>query len=44
MAKTFRLALNAGHGLYTEGKRCLESLDPKETREWWLNQRVASYL
>ena len=34
MAKIFKLALNAGHGLYTEGKRCLKSLDPKETREW----------
>lgn len=44
MAKIFKLALNAGHGLYTEGKRCLKSLDPKETREWWLNQRVANYV
>lgn len=44
MAKTFKLALNAGHGMYTEGKRCMKSLDPGETREWWLNQRVANYV
>lgn len=44
MAKTFKLALNAGHGMYTEGKRCMRSLDPNETREWWLNQRVANYV
>lgn len=44
MAKTFKLALNAGHGMYTAGKRCMKSLDPGETREWWLNQRVANYV
>lgn len=44
MAKIFKLALNAGHGMHTEGKRCLKSLDPAETREWWLNQRVANYV
>lgn len=44
MAKIFKLALNAGHGMYTEGKRCMKSLDPGETREWWLNQRVANYV
>lgn len=44
MAKTFKLSLNAGHGMYTEGKRCMKSLDPNETREWWLNQRVANYV
>jgi len=44
VAKTFKLALNAGHGMYTEGKRCMKSLDPSETREWWLNQRVANYV
>ena len=26
----------------TSGKRCLKSIDPKETREWWLNQRIAT--
>lgn len=37
----FRIALTAGHYLGTSGKRCLKSLDPKETREWWLNDRIA---
>lgn len=36
----FKLALSAGHGIGTAGKRCLKSLDPKETREWWLNDRI----
>lgn len=36
----FKIALNAGHGLYTAGKRCLKSLDPNETREWTLNSRI----
>lgn len=36
----FKIALDAGHGLYTAGKRCLKSLDPNETREWWLNNRI----
>lgn len=36
----FKIALNAGHGLKTAGKRCLKSLDPNETREWWLNDRI----
>lgn len=35
-----RIALDAGHGLYTAGKRCLKSIDPNETREWSLNSRV----
>lgn len=38
----FKLALNAGHGLYTAGKRCLKSLDPNETREWSLNSRICN--
>lgn len=37
----FKIALSAGHGRYTSGKRCLKSLDPKETREWVLNDRIA---
>lgn len=37
----FKLALVAGHNLNTPGKRCLKSLDPNETREWWLNDRIA---
>lgn len=36
----FKIALNAGHGLYTAGKRCLFTLDEKETREWTLNARI----
>jgi N-acetylmuramoyl-L-alanine amidase len=37
-----RIALDAGHGMKTAGKRCLKSIDPNETREWWLNQRIAT--
>lgn len=40
----FKLAISAGHYLDTPGKRCLKSLDPNETREWWLNNRVADKL
>ncbi len=36
----FNIMLDAGHGLYTPGKRCLKSLDPAETREWILNSRI----
>ena len=36
----FKIALSAGHGKYTAGKRCLKKLDPKETREWVLNARI----
>lgn len=35
-----RLALGAGHGINTSGKRCLKSIDPNETREWFLNDRI----
>lgn len=35
------IVLDAGHGMATAGKRCLKSLDPNETREWWLNDRIA---
>lgn len=37
----FKIALTAGHYKHTPGKRCLKSLDPKETREWELNDRIA---
>lgn len=37
----FKIALTAGHYKYTAGKRCLKALDPKETREWTLNDRIA---
>lgn len=36
----FKIALGAGHGAKTSGKRCLASLDPNETREWVLNDRI----
>lgn len=37
----FKIALDAGHCLSTPGKRCLKSLDPNQTREWVLNDRIA---
>lgn len=40
MGKNFKLALNAGHYKYTAGKRCHADLDPKQTREWVLNDRI----
>jgi N-acetylmuramoyl-L-alanine amidase len=36
----FKIALNAGHGKYTAGKRCLKKLDKNQTREWVLNSRI----
>lgn len=36
----FKLALNAGHGYNTAGKRCLKAIDPNETREYTLNKRI----
>lgn len=36
-----KIAIDAGHGRSTPGKRCLKSIDPKETREWVLNSRIA---
>lgn len=38
----FKIALNAGHGINTAGKRCLKSLDQNETREWTLNSRICN--
>jgi len=38
----FKIALNAGHGLNTAGKRCLKSIDKNETREWTLNSRICN--
>lgn len=37
----FKLALSAGHYKGTAGKRVMKTLDPNETREWVLNNRVA---
>ncbi len=34
------IALDAGHGMNTAGKRCLKTLDPDQTREWLLNDRI----
>lgn len=38
----FKIALNAGHGINTPGKRCLKSIDKNETREWFLNSRICN--
>lgn len=38
------IAIDAGHGLKTAGKRCDVTLDPKQTREWTLNDRIADKL
>ena len=35
-----KIALDAGHGIYCPGKRCLKSIDKNETREWVLNDRI----
>ena len=43
MKKTFKLVISAGHYLGNP-KVCLKSLDPNETREWVLNDRVADKL
>lgn len=40
----FKIALGAGHGINSAGKRCIKALDPNETREWWLNDRVCDYV
>lgn len=39
-----KIVIDAGHGLYTGGKRCKKSIDPNETREWTLNSRIAEML
>lgn len=39
----FKVAYCAGHYLGTLGKRVPKKLDPAETREWVLNDRVARY-
>ena len=37
----YKIALSAGHGRNTYGKRCDKKIDPNETREWVLNSRIA---
>lgn len=44
MATKFLLALDAGHGLPTEGRRIPANLDPAQHQEWWLNQRICNYI
>ena len=39
-----KICIDAGHGRYTAGKRCMKKLDANETREWVLNDRVADKL
>lgn len=39
-----KIAIDAGHGKDTAGRRVLKSLDRNETREWVLNNRVADAL
>lgn len=39
----FKIAYCAGHYLQTAGKRLPAQLDPNQTREWVLNDRVADY-
>lgn len=38
-----KIAYNAGHILATPGKRIPAKLDPNETREWQLNDRITRY-
>lgn len=38
------IAIDAGHGMTTPGKRCMKALDPNQTREWYLNDRIADRL
>lgn len=40
---SFKIAYCAGHYLGTPGKRVPKYLDPNQTREWVLNDRVADY-
>lgn len=40
----YKIAIDPGHGLYTPGKRCDKTIDPNETREWWLNNRIAVFV
>ena len=37
----YKIALNAGHYMGEPGRRCMKKFDPNETREWWLNDRIA---
>lgn len=37
-----KVAIDAGHGLYTAGKRCSATYDKNQTREWTLNSRIVA--
>ncbi|MCI8396813.1 MAG: N-acetylmuramoyl-L-alanine amidase [Clostridia bacterium] len=37
-----KIGIDAGHGLHTAGKRCAKQFDVNETREWVINNRVAT--
>ena len=39
-----KIALDAGHGLHTAGRRCMAAFDPVEMREWQLNDRIMDKL
>ncbi len=39
-----KIALDAGHGLHTAGRRCLAEFDPAQTREWQMNDRIMDKL
>lgn len=39
--KMIKIALDAGHGYNTAGRRCINA---EQTREWWLNDRIADKL
>lgn len=41
---TYKIAIDAGHGINTAGKRVDKKLDANQTREWTLNDRVARYI
>ena len=41
---TVKICIDAGHGRNTAGKRCMKKIDPNETREWVLNDRIADKL
>lgn len=38
------IAIDAGHYNDTPGKRCMKAIDPKETRERYLNARMAEHI
>ncbi len=41
MSEKFFMAIDAGHGRYSGGNRCMAALDPNQTAEWVLGDRVA---